>query len=120
MADDATRDPATEAPPGPADGPDTVGPDEGPTGDGPGAGGDGTDLRGILRQLTAPMIESLDTRLRDQVETHVDEMLGPKVDAAIADRLQTIDRAIASLSRSLAELEGRVAALETRDERPDV
>jgi len=90
-----------------------AGADAGAEGQGAGkAGAEGNDLRGILRQLTAPMIESLDTRLRDQVEVHVDELLGPKVDAAIADRLQTIDRAIAGLSRALAELEQRVTSLE--------
>ena len=71
------------------------------------------DLKGLLRQLTTPMVESLDTRLRDQVEAHVDELLGPKVDAAIRDRLSTLDRAVADLSRSLEELERRLA--EPRD-----
>jgi len=74
---------------------------------------DGVDLKGIFRQLTAPMIESLDTRLREQVEAHVDELLGAKVDAALADRLSTVDRAIADLSRTLQALEHRVAMLET-------
>jgi hypothetical protein len=73
-------------------------------------------LKGIFRQLTAPMIESLDSRLREQVEAHVDELLGPKVDAAIADRLFTVDRAIADLSRTLAALEHRVAMLERNGE----
>jgi hypothetical protein len=66
------------------------------------------DLKGIVRQLTAPMIESLDTRLRDQIEAHVDELLDDKVERALADRLRTVDRAIADLSRSIAELEQRV------------
>jgi len=83
------------------------------------ADADGVDLKGIFRQLTAPMIESLDTRLREQVEAHVDELLGAKVDAALADRLSTVDRAIADLSRTLQALEHRVAMLETpEDELP--
>jgi DNA-binding transcriptional MerR regulator len=73
---------------------------------------EGFDLKGIVRQLTAPMIESLDTRLRDQIEEHVDELLTEKIDAALADRLSTVDRAIADLSRSLDALERRLAALE--------
>lgn len=74
------------------------------------------DLRGLLRQLTTPMVESLDTRLRDQVEAHVDELLGPKVDAAIRDRLSTLDRAVADLSRSLEELERRITESRLGDE----
>jgi hypothetical protein len=92
-----------------------VGADEstGTSGGGRASTSDGrTDLKGIFRQLTAPMVESFDTRLRDQVETHVDELLGPKVEAAIADRLRTVDRAIASLSRTVDDLERRVALLE--------
>jgi hypothetical protein len=77
------------------------------TGDGGHSGS--FDLKSLLRQLTTPMVESLDTRLRDQVEAHVDELLGPKVDAAIRDRLSTLDRAVADLSRSLEELERRLA-----------
>ena len=47
---------------------------------------DRVDLKGIFRQLTAPMVESIDSRLREQVETHVDALLSTKVDAAVADR----------------------------------
>jgi hypothetical protein len=74
------------------------------------------DLRGLFRQLTTPMVESLDTRLRDQVEAHVDELLGPKVDEAVRDRLSTLDRAIADLSRSLEQLESRLAELHGTDD----
>jgi hypothetical protein len=85
----------------------------------PGAGQGPFDLRGVVRQLTAPMIESLDARLRDQIEAHVDELLDQKVDSAIANRLQTIDRAIADLSRSVDELGRRLGALERADEPVD-
>jgi hypothetical protein len=80
------------------------------------AGGDGFDLKGIVRQFATPMLESLDSRLREQVEAHVDQLLTTKLDAALADRLQTIDRAIAQLSRTADDLEQRVAALEHGDE----
>lgn len=76
---------------------------------------DGLDLKGIVRQLTAPMIESLDTRLRDQIEAHVDELLTEKLDAALADRFLTVDRAIADLSRSIASLERELGAHEEDD-----
>jgi hypothetical protein len=74
--------------------------------------GESFDLRGIVRQFTAPMIESLDARLREQVEAHADALLDEKVNAAVSDRLATIERAIADLSRSLEAIERRVSALE--------
>jgi hypothetical protein len=84
-----------------------------PSGEARGASDDASqsgtfDLKALLRQLTTPMVESLDARLRDQVEAHVDELLAQKVDAAIRDRLSTLDRAIADLSRSLEALERRI------------
>ena len=88
-------------------------------GAGPGVGrrehgrdADGFDLRGIVKQFTAPMIESLDARLREQVEAHADALMDQKVDAAVSDRLATIERAIADLSRSISALERRLEALE--------
>ena len=83
--------------------------DDGATSKGP---DEGFDLKGIVRQLTAPMIESLDTRLRDQIEAHVDELLTEKLEAALADRFSTVDRAIADLSRSLDALDRRFGAHE--------
>jgi hypothetical protein len=92
------------------------GADAGARATGSGRDGDGFDLKGIVRQFATPMLESLDTRLREQVEAHVDQLLTTKLDAALADRLQTIDRAIAHLSRSVDDLEQRVSALEHGDE----
>lgn len=83
---------------------------------GTGTGGERFDLRAALKQLTSPMLESLDARLREQVEAHADELLQGKVDAAVADRLSTVDRAIADLSRALQRLERRVEALERNGE----
>ncbi len=81
---------------------------------------DGFDLRGIVKQFTAPMIESLDSRLREQVEAHADSVLDQKIDAALADRLATIERAIADLSRSIASLERRVEGLERSGVPPEL
>jgi hypothetical protein len=89
-----------------------AGTDEGAAPGGGTAGGERFDLRAALKQLTAPMLESLDARLREQVEAHSDELLSGKVEAAVADRLSTVDRAIADLSRALEALEQRIAALE--------
>ena len=92
---------------------------EQPSGDQPGGEGAGSerlDLRSVLKQFTAPMLESLDSRLREQVEVHTDELLTTKVDAAVADRLATVDRAIADLSRRLEALERTVEAMERGEE----
>lgn len=78
-----------------------------------------SELRNLLRQLTAPVVESLDDRLRGQIATHVDEVLSDKVTAAVADRLSLVDRAIADLSRSVESLERRVASLERHGEPDD-
>ena len=126
MADDEVRtttDTGATSPPG-ADERDAASrATSGETSDSGSSGGerqtDGLDLRGIVKQFTAPMLESLDSRLREQVEAHVDELLTTKVEAAIADRLQTIDRAIAALSRSLDDLERRVSGIERSGEELD-
>ncbi len=62
------------------------------------------DLRDRLKQLAQPLVDSLDSRLRDQVDRRVDE----RVDSAIAARLSVIERAIADLDRSLKEIERRL------------
>jgi hypothetical protein len=98
-----------DAPPPPAGAPDPDPPGDSQSG---ARGDDGFDLKGIMRQLTAPMIESLDTRLRDQIEAHVDELLDQKLDAALAARFATVDRAIAGLSKSLEDLERRFGGVE--------
>jgi hypothetical protein len=83
-----------------------------PSNAGAGRDADGFDLRAIVKQFTSPMIESLDARLREQVEAHADALMDEKVDAAVSDRLATIERAIADLSRSITALELRLATLE--------
>lgn len=78
-----------------------------------------SELRNLLRQLTAPVVESLDERLRGQVAAHVDTVLDEKVAAALHDRLSILDRAVADLARSVESLERRVASLERHDEASD-
>lgn len=62
------------------------------------------DLLARLRHLTQPLVDSLDARLRDQVDRRVDA----RVDASLAARLSVIERAISDLDRSLTELRQRV------------
>lgn len=60
-----------------------------------------SDLRERLKQLTQPLVDSLDTRLREQVDSRVDQ----RVDATLSARLSVIERAIADLDRSLREIQ---------------
>lgn len=62
------------------------------------------DLMTRLKHLAQPLVDSLDTRLRDQVDRRVDE----RVDASLAARLSVIERAIADLDRAIKELEVRL------------
>lgn len=62
------------------------------------------DLLARLRHLAQPLVDSLDSRLRDQIDHRVDE----RVDATLASRLSVIERAIADLDRGLKELEARL------------
>jgi hypothetical protein len=69
------------------------------------------DLKSRVKQFTQPIVDSLDSRLRDQVDRRVDqrveEQMDEKIDAALKDRLAVVERAIADLDRALRELEAR-------------
>lgn len=65
-----------------------------------GATDDAPDLLAKLKGLAQPLVESLDARLRDQVDRRVDE----RVDATLASRLAVIERAIADLDRAIKGL----------------
>jgi len=62
------------------------------------------DLKSRLKQFAQPLVDSLDTRLREQVDSRVDE----RVDAALSARLAVIERAIADLDRAVRALEERI------------
>jgi transposase len=68
------------------------------------------DLKSRVKQFTQPIVDSLDSRLRDQVDRRVDqrveEQMDEKIDAALKD-LAVVERAIADLDRALRELEAR-------------
>jgi hypothetical protein len=69
------------------------------------------DLRSRVKQLTQPLVDSLDSRMREQVDhrvdERVDEQIDQKIDAAISARLSVMERAIADLDRAVRELEQR-------------
>lgn len=62
------------------------------------------DLRARLKQFAQPLVDSIDSRLRDQIDTRVDE----RVEASLSARLSVIERAIADLDRELRELKERL------------
>ena len=68
------------------------------------------DLRNRLKNLTQPIVDSLDSRLRDQIDRRVDSRVDDRVqtlvDEALNARLAVIERAIADIDRALKELQG--------------
>jgi hypothetical protein len=62
------------------------------------------DLKERLKQLTQPLVDSIDARMRKQVDTHVDQALDERIAAALDARLAVIERAIADLDRAVKEL----------------
>lgn len=79
--------------------------------DNAGDGEKAQDLKSRLKQFTQPLVDSLDSRLREQVDRRVDEKLDDRVrelvDEALAARLSVIERAIADIDRALKELQSR-------------
>jgi hypothetical protein len=62
------------------------------------------DIKDRIKQFAQPFVDSLDGRLRDQVDKRVDA----RVDATLSARLSVIERAIADLDRSIKALEERL------------
>ncbi len=71
--------------------------------------GQAQDLKSRLKQFTQPLVDNLDTRLREQVDRRVDEKLDDRVRALVeeelAARLSVIERAIADIDRTLKDLQ---------------
>ncbi len=62
------------------------------------------DLRDRFKQFAQPFVDSVDGKLRDQVDKRIDS----RVDATLSARLSVIERAIADLDRSIKELQERL------------
>lgn len=62
------------------------------------------DLLARLKNLAQPLVDTLDTRLRDQIDRRVDD----RVALSLSSRLAVIERAIADLDRSVKELQARL------------
>jgi predicted transcriptional regulator len=65
-----------------------------------------TDLKARIKQITQPIVDSLDTRLSAQVDKRVDQ----RVEETMKDRLAIIERAVADLDRTVHNLEARLKA----------
>jgi hypothetical protein len=59
------------------------------------------DIKGRIKQMTQPIVDSLDARLSAQVDKRVDH----RVDETLKDRLSVIERAIADLDRAVKEIQ---------------
>lgn len=62
------------------------------------------DLKTRFKQMTQPLVDSLDSRLRAQVDKRVDQ----RVDETLKDRLSVIERAVADLERAVHDLQDRL------------
>ena len=62
------------------------------------------DLLQKLKSYTQPLVDSVDSKLRSQVDGRVDQ----KVEEILKDRLAELERAVADLARSVKEIEDRL------------
>ena len=62
------------------------------------------DLLQKLKSYTQPLVDSVDSKLRSQVDGRVDQ----KVEEILKDRLAVLERAVADLARSVKEIEDRL------------
>jgi hypothetical protein len=68
------------------------------------AGESNQDLLARLKHLAQPLVDSLDSRLREQVDRRVDD----RVDESLSSRLSVLERAVADLDRELKEVRRRL------------
>ena len=62
------------------------------------------DLLQKLKSYTQPLVDSVDSKLRSQVDGRVDQT----VEEILKDRLAVLERAVADLARSVKEIEDRL------------
>ena len=62
------------------------------------------DLLQKLKSYTQPLVDSVDSKLRSQVDGRVDQ----KVEEILKDRLAVLERSVADLARSVKEIEDRL------------
>ena len=65
-------------------------------------------MRGLLRQLVAPVIDQVEEKVSGQIDKEV----ASRFEELMATRMSTIDRAIGDLDRHIKELTERLDRLE--------
>jgi hypothetical protein len=68
------------------------------------------DFKERVKALAQPLVDSIDARVKKQIDAHVDDVLDERIAAAMADRLAVIERAIADLDRTVSELRAHLSA----------
>lgn len=66
------------------------------------------DLRSRLKQFTQPLVDTLDSKLRDQVDKRVDDRVEDRVKEILASKLSVLERALADLDREIRELKEKL------------
>lgn len=67
----------------------------------------GPDLRDRVRAVAQPWIDSIEGRLRKQIDARVDDTLDERIDRAVAARLAVLERAVADLDRAVKEIQSQ-------------
>ena len=62
------------------------------------------DLKTRIKQMTQPLVDTVDSRLSAQIDKRVDA----RVDETLKDRLAVMERAIADLDRAVHELQDKL------------
>lgn len=62
-----------------------------------------SDLKDALRQLTAPVIDSVESKISEHINERIDSALNEKIE----QRLALLERAVADLDRAVRALEQR-------------
>lgn len=61
------------------------------------------DIKERLRQLSQPLVDSLDARLARQIDAYLDAHLAQRVEDLVAARLTVLERALADLDRQIRQ-----------------
>lgn len=76
-------------------------------------GNKANDLKARIKQITQPIVDSLDSKLSAQVDKRVDQ----RVEEILRDRLAVVERAISDLDRTVHAVEARVKKLGKDEEK---
>jgi hypothetical protein len=66
------------------------------------------DLRSRLKQFTQPLVDTIDSKLRDQIDKRVDDRVEERVKELLTARLSVLERALADFDREIRELKEKL------------